>query len=129
MTTFHPLLVSAMVMLRRHIMSNLADKKCPPCDEGTNALPADKQEELRNELGQGWEIKDKHHLEKQFKFKDFRSALAFTNKIGEVAEEMGHHPDIFLTWGQVGVKIFTHKVNGLTENDFVLAAKIEKSPK
>jgi 4a-hydroxytetrahydrobiopterin dehydratase len=118
---------SARVYVERRIDMSLADKKCPPCDEGTAPLPAAEQERLRRELGEGWNIQEKHHLEKEYKFKDFVSALEFTNKIGAVAEQMGHHPDIFLTWGKVGVKIFTHKVNGLTENDFVLAAKIEKA--
>jgi 4a-hydroxytetrahydrobiopterin dehydratase len=69
-----------------------------------------------------------HHLEKQFAFKDFRQALDFTNRIGEVAESVGHHPDIYLTWGKVRLEIFTHKVNGLTKDDFILAAKFEKVP-
>lgn len=107
-------------------MNELAEKKCPPCDEGTAAVSGAHLDELLKKLGHDWKITGEHHLEKNFKFKDFRQALNFTNQVGEVAESIGHHPDIYLTWGQVGINIFTHKVNGLTENDFVLAAKIEE---
>ncbi|HVR44664.1 MAG TPA: 4a-hydroxytetrahydrobiopterin dehydratase [Thermoanaerobaculia bacterium] len=77
-------------------------------------------------LGSGWRATDDHHLEKEFRFPDFREALAFTNRIGEIAEREGHHPDIELSWGRVGVKIWTHKIDGLTESDFVLAAKVDR---
>ncbi len=69
---------------------------------------------------------DEHHLRKTFKFADFRIALAFVNRVGELAEEQGHHPDIFLSWGKVEITAWTHKINGLTESDFILAAKIDK---
>lgn len=110
-------------------MSNLAEQKCPPCDEGGQALAGKQLEDLQRELGNGWKVVDGHHLEKSFTFKDFQQALDFTNKVGAVAEEMGHHPDIYLTWGKVRITIFTHKVNGLTKNDFVLGAKIEEKIK
>ena len=110
-------------------MSNLAEQKCPPCDEGGQPLAGKDLENLQRELGAGWRVVHGHHLEKEFKFKDFRQALDFTNTIGEVAEQVGHHPDIYLTWGKVRVEIFTHKVNGLTKNDFVLAAKFEQKIK
>jgi 4a-hydroxytetrahydrobiopterin dehydratase len=74
----------------------------------------------------GWEVVKGHHLARSFKFPDFRQALAFTNKIGELAEEQGHHPDILLSWGKVDVTTWTHKIDGLTESDFILAAKIDK---
>lgn len=114
---------------KEEIMSNLAAEKCPPCDEGGQALAGKALADLERELGQGWKVVKEHHLEKQFTFKDFRQALDFTNRIGEVAEQVGHHPDIYLTWGKVRVEIFTHKVNGLTKNDFVLAAKFEEKVK
>lgn len=79
-----------------------------------------------HQLARGWEIIEGHHLRKDFKFKDFKEALAFTNQIGEVAEREQHHPDLQLAWGQVVVTIWTHKVDGLTENDFILAAKIDE---
>jgi len=74
-----------------------------------------------------WHVIKNHHIEKEFKFPDFKTALDFTNRIGAVAEEQGHHPDIYLAWGKVGVKIWTHKIDGLTESDFILAAKIDKA--
>ncbi|HTG44053.1 MAG TPA: 4a-hydroxytetrahydrobiopterin dehydratase [Verrucomicrobiae bacterium] len=108
-------------------MSDLAETKCEPCDNATAALSAEEAGRLEQELGKNWRVVDNHHLEKNFDFKDFREALAFTNKVGEIAESIGHHPDIYLTWGKVRLNIFTHKVNGLTQNDFILAAKFEKA--
>ena len=81
---------------------------------------------LKEQLGGSWEIIDEHHLEKEFTFKDFKEALAFTNNVGALAEEQGHHPDIYLAWGKVKITLWTHKINGLTESDFILAAKIEE---
>jgi 4a-hydroxytetrahydrobiopterin dehydratase len=69
---------------------------------------------------------DEHHLHKSFKFKDFREALDFTNSVGELAEAQGHHPDIYLAWGKVEITLWTHKIDGLTESDFVMAAKIQR---
>jgi 4a-hydroxytetrahydrobiopterin dehydratase len=77
----------------------------------------------------GWKVADGHHLTKTYDFPDFMSALAFVNTLGELAEDEGHHPDIHLAWGKVGVEIYTHKVNGLTESDFILAAKIDELPR
>jgi len=105
----------------------LAQKECTACDGGTPRLQGQALVELHKQLGNGWLVVDSHHLEKQFKFPDFRKALAFTNRIGELAEKQNHHPDIFLTYGEVRVKLFTHKQNGLTESDFILAAKIEEA--
>jgi 4a-hydroxytetrahydrobiopterin dehydratase len=110
-------------------MKKLADVKCPPCDEAGKALAGKELKDLQKELGNDWNVVKNHHLEKLFKFKDFREALAFTNKVGAVAEEVGHHPDIYLTWGKVRLEIFTHSVNGLTKNDFILAAKFEEATK
>lgn len=106
-------------------MSELAGKTCVPCRGG---VPPLKGEELLKLAGQvsGWNVIDEHHITKTFTFPDFLQALAFTNKVGKLAEEQGHHPDIFLTWGKVDIKTWTHKINGLTESDFILAAKIEK---
>ena len=74
---------------------------------------------------EGWNVMEEHHLFKSFKFPDFRKALDFVNRVGAVAEEQGHHPVITLTWGKVEITIYTHKINGLTESDFILAAKID----
>jgi 4a-hydroxytetrahydrobiopterin dehydratase len=81
---------------------------------------------LEQELSHGWRVVHEHHLEKEFKFKNFREALGFTNKVGHLAEEVGHHPDIYLAWGKVKITLWTHKIDGLTESDFILAAKIEQ---
>ena len=81
---------------------------------------------LARELDGGWQVVEERQLEKEYRFKDFREALGFTNKIGELAEAQGHHPDIYLAWGKVKLVIWTHKINGLTESDFVLAAKADK---
>jgi 4a-hydroxytetrahydrobiopterin dehydratase len=107
--------------------SQLAEKECKPCKEGTTALKGNALKELKSQLPSGWKVVDEHHLEKEFKFKDFKQALDFTNRIGEIAEEEQHHPDIYLTWGKVRIETFTHKVDGLTENDFILAAKMDKA--
>lgn len=106
-------------------MKDLVEKKCTPCVVGSVALKGEALKPLYMQLGEGWAIKEEHHLEKTYSFKNFKQALAFTNIVGHVAEEEGHHPDIFLSWGKVILKIWTHKVNGLTESDFILAAKIE----
>jgi 4a-hydroxytetrahydrobiopterin dehydratase len=108
-------------------MSKLAESKCDSCDTATKPLEFKEASQLLAELGGEWRIVDNHHLEKTFRFKDFRQALGFTNKIGEIAESVGHHPDIYLTWGKVRIEIFTHKVNGLTKDDFVLAAKFDRA--
>src|SRR5690348_6144849 len=109
-------------------MSALAEKECVPCKGGVPALKGLDLDRLRRELEPGWQVVKDHQLEREFKFKDFREALDFTNRVGELAEQQSHHPDIYLTWGKVKVTIWTHKIDGLTESDFVLAAKIDKLP-
>ena len=106
-------------------MSQLAQKECIPCSMGVPPLSEDEQQQLLTQVSEGWRVVDGHHLERDFGFDDFRGALAFTNQVGELAESVGHHPDIFLAWGKVSLKIFTHKIDGLSEADFVLAAKID----
>jgi 4a-hydroxytetrahydrobiopterin dehydratase len=105
---------------------SLAGEKCVPCRGGVPPLKGDALRELEDTLGGGWQVVNAHHLEKEFTFPDFASALAFTNTIGAIAEEEGHHPDIHLAWGKVRVTIWTHKIDGLTRSDFVLAAKIDR---
>jgi 4a-hydroxytetrahydrobiopterin dehydratase len=107
-------------------MSSLANEKCIPCRGGVPSLKGEELAALARELGAEWRVVDEHHLEREFRFPDFAQALAFTNKVGALAEEEGHHPDIYLAWGKVRVTIWTHKVDGLTRSDFVLAAKIER---
>jgi 4a-hydroxytetrahydrobiopterin dehydratase len=103
----------------------LAEKRCVPCRGG---VPPLKREEIQKLLPQvpGWQVVADHHLSKTYTFPDFVTALAFVNRAGAVAEEQGHHPDLYLSWGKVEVRIWTHKINGLTESDFILAAKIER---
>jgi 4a-hydroxytetrahydrobiopterin dehydratase len=107
-------------------MATLADKECIPCKGDAPALTGSELAKFGRELGGGWQIVREHHLEKEYKFKNFREALDFTNKVGQLAEEQGHHPDIYLAWGKVKVTIWTHKIDGLTESDFVLAAKADR---
>ncbi|MEO8218871.1 MAG: 4a-hydroxytetrahydrobiopterin dehydratase [Acidobacteriota bacterium] len=90
-------------------------------------MKGDEIDALTRELDGGWAVISEHHLEKEFRFPDFKSALAFTNAVGEVAEKKGHHPDIHLSWGRVKLEIFTHAVGGLTRSDFVLAAGIDQA--
>jgi 4a-hydroxytetrahydrobiopterin dehydratase len=106
-------------------MSELAAKACVPCRGG---VPPLKGAELRSLEAQvpGWKVIDEHHLLKAYSFPDFAKALAFVNRVGAIAEQQGHHPDIYLTWGKVEIKIWTHKIDGLTESDFILAAKLDQ---
>lgn len=104
----------------------LAQKKCVPCRGGVPPLKGAELENLHQQLEGDWVIVDEHHLEKEYKLSNFRQALDFTNRVGELAESEGHHPDIYLSWGKVRLKIWTHKIDGLTESDFVLAAKADE---
>jgi 4a-hydroxytetrahydrobiopterin dehydratase len=105
-------------------MSELVSKKCVPCKGGVPPLKGEALQMLQKHV-EGWNVVEEHHLFKIIKFPDFRKALDFVNKVGEIAEEQGHHPVITFTWGKVEITIYTHKVNGLTESDFILAAKID----
>ncbi len=107
--------------------SELAGKHCVPCRGGVPPLEGEKLAELSAQLGGGWRVVDGHDLEKQYGFDDFAGALAFTNAVGAIAEAEGHHPDIYLAWGQVRLTIWTHKIDGLTESDFILAAKADEA--
>jgi 4a-hydroxytetrahydrobiopterin dehydratase len=107
------------------VMSDLASKTCVPCRGGVPPLAGQELDELAKQVPQ-WKVVDGHHIRRTFAFPDFRQALAFVNKVGEVAESQGHHPDILLSWGKAEITTWTHKINGLTEGDFILAAKIDK---
>lgn len=104
-------------------MSELSQKKCTPCQGGASPLKGKELSDLMEKLGSGWQLIDEHHLQKEFSFKNFRKALTFTNSVGELAEMEGHHPDIYLAWGKVKLEVWTHKINGLTESDFIYSAK------
>ena len=107
-------------------MAALAEKECEACKSATEAMKGAELNRLAGELGGGWRVINEHHLEKDYKFQNFREALDFTNKVGELAEAQGHHPDIYLAWGKVKLTYWTHKVDGLTESDFVMAAKSDQ---
>ena len=107
-------------------MSELARKQCVPCMGGVPPLQGREVKKLLDQLGRGWTVVDDHHLEKEYKFDDFRQGLDFTNRVGALAEEQGHHPDVYLAWGKVKLTLWTHKINGLTESDFIFAAKADE---
>lgn len=106
-------------------MTDLASKKCIPCSGDVPALKADEIAPLLAQL-EGWEVVEDHHLTKTYAFKNFAEALAYVNKVGAVAEDEGHHPDIYFTWGKVRIDIMTHAIDGLSESDFILAAKVDR---
>jgi len=106
--------------------NELAERKCIPCKGDTPPLTDAEIESLMAVLDGGWQLNSRYHLSKVFRFRNFREAIDFTNKIGETAEEQGHHPDIHLAWGKVEIEIWTHVINNLSENDFILAAKIDR---
>ncbi|MCS6896564.1 MAG: 4a-hydroxytetrahydrobiopterin dehydratase [Nitrospira sp.] len=106
---------------------SLADNRCVPCRGGVPPLAPDRVQSLLRELAGGWSLNAQGHLERLYTFKDFAEALDFVNKVGAIAEAEGHHPDLYLAWGKCKVEIWTHKINGLTESDFYLAAKADRA--
>ncbi len=104
----------------------LHEKTCKPCQGGEEPLKGKAIEPYRKQLSKAWQIQDEQHLERTFSFADFRQALDFTNQVGELAESEGHHPDICLGYGEVKIQLWTHKIGGLSEADFILAAKIDR---
>lgn len=109
--------------------SKLSDGKCVPCEGGVPPFQGVKLEEYKKQLdaeAPGWELRDAKHLQKDFKFKDFKTALKFVNQVGKTAEAEGHHPNIEFGWGFAKILLWTHAINGLSENDFVMAAKIDQ---
>jgi 4a-hydroxytetrahydrobiopterin dehydratase len=106
-------------------MSDLAAKTCLPCRGDVPALKGAALHALSHQLP-NWEVVNEHHIHRVFKFPDFVKALDFVNRVGAIAEDQGHHPDIFLAWGKAEITLWTHAVNGLTESDFIMAAKIDR---
>ena len=104
--------------------NSLAEKSCQPCRENTPALTVNEAAQLLPQLA-GWNLDAAGHLHKRYRFPDFAQALAFVNRVGALAEAQDHHPNIELSWGRVALTLWTHSVNGLSENDFILAAKID----
>ena len=107
-------------------MSELAQKKCVPCEGGTQPLTAEEISNYKTQIPEWQTAEDQKSISREFKFKNFAEALAFANRVGAVAEEENHHPDLRISWGVVGIELSTHAVNGLSENDLILAAKIDK---
>ncbi len=106
-------------------MNDLASRECVPCRGGMPPMRGDEIKEFSDELGGEWEVVEEHHLQKRYEFKNFLEAQSFVQRVGELAEEQGHHPDICFGWGYAEIKIWTHKIDGLSESDFILAAKID----
>jgi 4a-hydroxytetrahydrobiopterin dehydratase len=106
-------------------MSELAERQCVPCRGGVPPMKGEQITEMSSQLPD-WQVVNEHHLQRLYRFKDFRETLDFVNRVGELAEEQGHHPDVCFGWGKADITIWTHKIDGLTESDFVLAAKIDK---
>ena len=108
-------------------MTALADKTCVPCRGGVPPLKGTELQAFAANVPQ-WSVVNGHHITREFKFPDFVKALEFVNKVGALAEEQGHHPDILLAWGEAAITLWTHKIDGLTESDFIMAAKIDRLP-
>jgi 4a-hydroxytetrahydrobiopterin dehydratase len=104
---------------------DLASMVCVPCRGGIPPLTPEEIAPYLEDLGNAWRVVDDHHIEKEYRFRNFREALDFTNRVGELAEDVGHHPDIELSWGRVKLTVWTHKIDGLHEADFVFAAKAD----
>jgi 4a-hydroxytetrahydrobiopterin dehydratase len=104
---------------------HLADKTCVPCRGGVAPLKGAELEKLHHIVSQ-WTVANEHHIHREFRFPDFKQALDFVNRVGALAEEQGHHPDILLAWGKAEITLWTHKIDGLTESDFIMAAKIDR---
>jgi 4a-hydroxytetrahydrobiopterin dehydratase len=109
------------------MMSELASKTCVPCRGNVPALKGDELHHFSHQLP-NWKVIDEHHITRTFKFSDFQKALDFVNRVGLLAEQQGHHPDILLAWGKAEITLWTHSVNGLSESDFIMAAKIDQVP-
>ena len=105
--------------------SNLTQKTCVPCEGGVEPIKGEKLREYARLIHAEWLVVDEHHLAREFKFRDFLEALNFANRVGGIAEEEGHHPDILISYGKAVVTIWTHAIDGISENDFILAAKID----
>lgn len=107
-------------------IEKLSGRKCKACSKETPPLQGNALKRYFDELNTGWDLREEHYLERTYRFKNFRQALNFTTKIGEMSEEEGHHPEINLTWGKVKVTVYTHAINALSENDFIWAAKSDE---
>ncbi len=107
---------------------DLATKKCVPCQGGIPPMELGQAQQLLKQLNGAWLLNTAGHLERTFAFSNFKKAMDFANWVTQIAEEEGHHPDLYIAWGKCRVEIWTHKINGLNESDFILAAKIDRIP-
>jgi 4a-hydroxytetrahydrobiopterin dehydratase len=107
-------------------MGDLSVEKCVPCSQGDDPLKGDKAREMLADLDPAWRIVDDHHLTRDYRFKDFKEAMGFANQVADLAEAESHHPELRVGYGRLGIELFTHKVGGLSRNDFILAAKIDR---
>jgi 4a-hydroxytetrahydrobiopterin dehydratase len=106
--------------------TELSSQSCTACRGDQDPLKGQELEQYAQQIDQAWDVIDEHHLQREFKFDDFKGALDFVNKVGQLAEQEGHHPNVCFTYGQATVELFTHKIGGLSPNDFILAAKIDR---
>ena len=104
---------------------DLASQTCVPCRGGVPPIKGDELRRIQQQVPQ-WKVVNEHHITRTFTFPDFKQTLDFVNRVGAVAEQQGHHPDILLTWGKAEITMWTHKIDGLTQSDFIMAAKIDQ---
>ena len=105
----------------------LADQKCVPCRGGVPPMEPMRANEMLRELDEGWRLNAEGHLEREYRVRNFAEAMTLANKVADIAEHEGHHPDLRLAWGKCAVEIWTHKIKGLTESDFYFAAKADRA--
>ena len=105
----------------------LADQSCVPCRGGVPPMDETRAKEFLRELEDGWRLNTGGHLEREYRLQNFAEAMALANKLADVAEQEGHHPDLYIAWGKCKVEIWTHKIKGLTESDFYFAAKADRA--
>lgn len=103
---------------------DLLNKKCVPCEGGATPLTGDALKPYLDALGSGWQVVDEKKIRRVFTFKDFKAAMVFVNQVADLAEAEGHHPDISISWNVVTIELWTHAIGGLSENDFILAVKV-----
>ena len=116
---------TATICLGGESMDNLSDMECVSCKGGVPPLSEEESSAFLSQIHDDWAVVENHHLTRTWSFQDFASALEFTNQLGEICEQQNHHADFELGWGRVVAVIYTHKIDGLTESDFVLAAKFD----
>ena len=116
---------TATICLGGESLDNLSDMECIPCKGGVPPLSEEESSAFLSQINDDWEVVENHHLTRTWSFPDFASALEFTNQLGEICEQQNHHADFELGWGRVVSVIYTHKIDALTESDFVLAAKFD----